>query len=87
LAAATPPARTRDGLGAVVKVIADGANDTQVNDGVSGYLAHSLIPFYFGLGCASTIDQFTVRWLSGQEQTIDGSQVKPNSLVMIHEEG
>ena len=42
----------RDGLGALVKVTAGGSSYVKVMDGSSGYLSHSLIPLYFGLGSA-----------------------------------
>ncbi len=74
----------RDALGAVVTVTAGGKSYTQVHDGVSGYLSHSLIPLYFGLGEATSIEGVTVKWPSGAEQTVEG--VKTNSRVVISEE-
>ena len=63
-------ASNRDGLGAVVTVQVDGKKYTKVNDGVSGYLSHSLIPLYFGLGDANSVDLVTVKWPSGKLQEI-----------------
>ncbi|MDX1545851.1 MAG: FG-GAP-like repeat-containing protein, partial [Rhodothermales bacterium] len=40
----------RDGLGAVVTVYAGDRAITRAMDGVSGYLSHSVMPLYFGLG-------------------------------------
>ena len=63
-------ASNRDGLGATVRVMAGSKTYVQVNDGVSGYLSHSLIPMYFGLGEANRVDSVTVLWPSGKEQTL-----------------
>ena len=63
-------ASNRDGLGAVVTVQVDGKKYTKVNDGVSGYLSHSLIPLYFGLSDANSVDLVTVKWPSGKLQEI-----------------
>lgn len=74
----------KDGLGAVVTVEAGGARYTRVHDGVSGYLSHSLIPLYFGLGDAGSVERVTVRWPSGQEQVVEGP--KANSTLVVTEE-
>lgn len=60
----------RDALGAVVKVTAGGETQTKVNDGVSGYLSHSVMPLYFGLGDAETIEKIEIIWPSGQSSTL-----------------
>lgn len=62
----------RDGLGAVVEVKAGDQVYTQVQDGQSGYLSQSAWGLYFGLGTATAVDRLTVRWPSGQVQTLDG---------------
>ncbi|MEZ5332979.1 MAG: CRTAC1 family protein [Thermoanaerobaculia bacterium] len=68
----------RDGLGAVVEVHAGPLVQTQVNDGQSGYLSHSSMPLYFGLGEHAKVDKIVVRWPSGKVQevkkgiTVDG---------------
>lgn len=69
-----------DGLGAVVQVKTDGHTYTKVHDGVSGYLSHSVLPLYFGLGEADTISQIEVRWPSGQVQRVEG----PVSGTVLH---
>ncbi|MEM7395410.1 MAG: CRTAC1 family protein, partial [Verrucomicrobiota bacterium] len=43
-------ASNRDGLGAVIRVVIGDRRLTRVVDGVSGYLSHSLVPLYVGLG-------------------------------------
>lgn len=65
----------RDGLGSVVKVTAGGKTFTQVNDGVSGYLSHSLIPLYFGLGEAGGVEKVEVTWPSGVQQVVEGLEL------------
>ena len=74
----------RDGLGAVVAVAAGDQVYTQVQDGQSGYLSQSVYGLYFGLGEAATVDRLTVRWPSGQEQTLDGP-IQTNQRLIIEE--
>ncbi len=66
----------RDALGAKVTVIAEDRTYVQINDGVSGYLSHSLLPLYFGLGEATRITRVEIEWPSGLSQVItDGLAV------------
>ena len=81
----TGTASNRDGLGAVVKVTAGGSTYTKVMDGNSGYLSHSLLPLYFGLGAAETVDKIDVLWPSGKTQTVQ-SAIKMNSLITVREQ-
>ncbi len=75
----------RDGLGAEITVSAGGKRYTRVLDGVSGYLSHSRMPLYFGLGDAATIESVEVKWPSGMTQTLtEGIQI--NSTLKITEE-
>jgi hypothetical protein len=60
----------RDGLGAVVKLVAGDQEYTQTADGKSGYLSQSSLPLYFGLGKAQKVDRIEVRWPSGRTQTL-----------------
>ena len=75
----------RDGLGARVTVTAAGKRYTQVYDGTSGYLSHSLYPLYFGLGDATAVDTVEVLWPSGTKQVVS-APIKVNSLLKISEE-
>ena len=77
-------ASNRDGLGATVRVTAGSKTYVQVNDGVSGYLSHSLIPMYFGLGDSNRVDSVTVLWPSGKEQTL--KDIDPEELLKIIED-
>lgn len=59
----------RDGLGATVTVVtASGRRLVQVHDGVSGYLSHSIMPLYFGLGDEDALSAIEVRWPTGLTQ-------------------
>ena len=53
-------ASNRNGLGATVRVPAGGRVLTQWHDGKSGYLSQSVLPLYFGLGEAATVDRVEV---------------------------
>jgi hypothetical protein len=74
----------RDGLGAVVTVAAGGKSYTQVHDGVSGYLSHSVMPLYFGLGDVAAIESVTVVWPSGAQQAV--TEAKANAVLVVTEE-
>ena len=82
--ALTGTTSNRNGLGAVVKVTAGASTYTKVMDGDSGYLSHSLIPLYFGLGAAEKVDRIEVQWPSGKKQTVL-PPIKINSIVNVRE--
>ena len=75
----------RDGLGARVTVSAAGDTFTQVHDGTSGYLSHSVYPLYFGLGKAKKVEKVEVLWPSGKKQVVS-SPIEINSQLEITEE-
>lgn len=75
----------RDGLGATVRVTAGAQAYTKVLDGTSGYLSHSRLPLYFGLGDATGAVRVEVLWPSGRTQTVEES-IPMNSLLEIVEE-
>ena len=74
----------RDGLGAIVKVATEGSTYVKVMDGSSGYLSHSLIPLYFGLGTATSADRIEVVWPSGRTQHLAGP-IAANRQIEIRE--
>jgi len=74
----------RDGLGATVHVKAGGKTYTQYYDGKSGYFSQSLLPMYFGLADATTIDSIDVTWPSGAKQKIS-SGIAINKQMEIKE--
>src|SRR6185295_1397668 len=77
-------ASNRDGLGAMVKVQAGQRVLTKVLDGTSGYLSHSILPLYFGLGDAATVDRVEIRWPSGRTQLLQGP-IKANQGLEVRE--
>ena len=77
-------ASNRNGLGATVKVHAGARELTKVLDGTSGYLSHSILPLYFGLDAAASVDRVEVRWPSGKTQTLPGP-IKANQALEISE--
>jgi enediyne biosynthesis protein E4 len=74
----------RDGVGAVVTVVAGGRTQVQWNDGKSGYLAQSVLPLYFGLGDAVHADSIEVRWPVGETQVVKGPW-KSGAAVIVRE--
>ena len=78
-------ASNHDGLGASVTVRAAGRSYVKVNDGVSGYLSHSLIPLYFGLADAESVAEIAVVWPSGKRQVVPGP-IAINSTVVVTEQ-
>ena len=75
----------RDGLGAVVTVIAGETRQHQLHDGRSGYLSQSSLPLYFGLGKTPQIDAIEVRWPGGELQRIEGP-IEGNKTLTITQE-
>jgi cytochrome oxidase Cu insertion factor (SCO1/SenC/PrrC family)/PAS domain-containing protein len=75
----------RDALGATVRVVTGEMTQTRYHDGKSGYLSQSLLPLYFGLGTADTVDRIEVVWPGGQTTSIDGP-IKSNQLQTIQEQ-
>ena len=82
--ALTGTTSNRNGLGAVVKVTAGTHTYTQVMDGSSGYLSHSIMPLYFGLGAAERVDRLEVAWPSGKHQTVTAPKI--NTTVTVREQ-
>jgi hypothetical protein len=74
----------RNGLGATVRLHANGQTYTRYNDGKSGYLSQSVLPLYFGLGDSSKIDSIEVSWPSGRKQVITKG-LQENELMRITE--
>ena len=72
----------RDGIGAVVTVQAGGRAQALVNDGKTGYLAQGVMPLYVGLGTAGQADAITVKWPSGQQQTVRGPHASGSPVVV-----
>ena len=80
-------ASNRDGLGAVVKVVAGDLALTQSNDGKSGYLSQSSLPLYFGLDGHKKVDRIEVHWPSGTRQVITEGIVVGERLEVVEATG
>jgi hypothetical protein len=74
----------RNGLGATVRLTANGQTYTRYNDGKSGYLSQSVLPLYFGLGDATKIDRIEVNWPSGRKQVVTKG-LRENETLKITE--
>jgi hypothetical protein len=72
----------RNGLGATIRVRANGQTYTRYNDGKSGYLSQSVLPLYFGLGDAEKIDQIEVTWPSGRKQVLSKNLPENQTLTI-----
>lgn len=71
-----------DGLGASVTVVAGDDIYRKYNDGSSGYLSHSRMPLYFGLGDHKSVDKIVVDWPSGKQTIIDTiSQINKRQTI------
>lgn len=77
----------RDGLGARVRVRANGRTQTRFHDGKSGYLAQSAMPLYFGLGESATVDSVEVLWPSGKQQSLRLPGSGDRTVVIDEREG
>jgi hypothetical protein len=75
----------RNGLGAAVRVSAGGRVLSQWLDGKSGYLSQSVLPLYFGLGDAASIDRIEVDWPSGRKQVVTEG-LRANTTIKITEQ-
>ena len=54
-------------------------------DGASGYLSHSILPLYFGLGDAAQAERVEVTWPTGRRQTIAGPIASGRTLDVTEE--
>ena len=62
----------RDGIGAVVYVLAGGTRQMRVRSAGSGFQSQSEATLHFGLGDATTVDELKILWPGGTTQTFAG---------------
>ena len=62
----------RDGIGAKVTAQAGGRRQVAMVRSGGSYLSHNDMRVHFGLGATATVDQITIRWPSGQVDTLSG---------------
>ncbi len=74
----------RDGLGARVEVQTAAGTYVKVHDGQSGYLSHSLVPLYFGLGEAQAVERIRILWPSGTTQEVS-APIQINGHLQVTE--
>jgi hypothetical protein len=72
----------RDGVGARVKLRANGLAQVREVDGGNGYSGQSMRRVHFGIGPASQVDSLEVRWPSG---LVENLSVPINTLTYIRE--
>jgi hypothetical protein len=60
----------RDGIGARIKVTAEGKVQFNQMTTASGYASSSAVPVHFGLGDARVAGEVEIRWPSGTVQTL-----------------
>jgi hypothetical protein len=65
----------RSAIGATVTVAAAGSRQTDVVVSQSSFLSQSDLRLHFGLGPATRVDRFTVRWPNGVTEAFPGSSV------------
>ena len=75
----------RNGLGARVRVKVGERELHKVHDGQSGYMSQSVLPLYFGLGDAETVDEVQITWPSGKVQTLDGPLTANQRLTVVED--
>ncbi|MFA6108201.1 MAG: CRTAC1 family protein [Candidatus Latescibacterota bacterium] len=73
----------RDGVGAWVTVHADGRRMLEERLTAAGYLSQSDPRLHFGLGSGGLVDSVTVRWPSGQLQTL--TEVAVDQVLVVEE--
>ena len=60
----------RDGIGAKVTAVAGGRRRLSVVRSGGSYISHNDMRVHFGLGSATTVDRLTIRWPSGQIDSV-----------------
>ncbi len=73
----------RDAIGAIVELTADGHKQVRHRYNGGSYSSSHQMTIHFGLSDASSVDQLTVRWPSGQRSNLENVSV--NQRIMIVE--
>ncbi|HTS25374.1 MAG TPA: CRTAC1 family protein [Bryobacteraceae bacterium] len=73
----------RDGIGAVVEVVAGGVKQRAERVAASGYLSQDDWRLHFGLGASTRVDRITVTWPGGMRQVLEN--VAAGQVVTIRE--
>ncbi len=75
----------RDGIGARIEIEAGGMRQVDEVRSNSSYLSASDLRVHFGLGKASRVDRITVRWPSGQVDTLHDQRA--DRVLVVRESG
>ena len=73
----------RDGIGALVRLRADGVTQTGMVRSGGSYCSQSQLRLTFGLGTTAKVDQIEIDWPSGRKQTLQ--DIPSNRLIEIRE--
>ncbi len=76
----------RDAIGAIVKVTTAGRTMTGVVQTGDGYMCKNQSILAFGLGDRDTVEQLTVQWPDGGQQTITGLKADQRWLIVQGQE-
>lgn len=77
-------ASNRDGIGALVKIEAEGRQQVGVRRSTTGYLSQNDHRLHFGVGDAAKVERIEVKWPSGTLQVLE--DVSVNEIITIKEE-
>jgi hypothetical protein len=75
----------RDGIGARIRLRANGQNQWRDVDGAGSYLSHSDLRTHFGLGAANRIEQIDISWPNGTSTTL--RDLPANKLLVVIQGG
>ncbi len=75
----------RDGLGALVRARIGERKVLREVSGDRGYLSHSDVRIYLGLGTANRADEIRIQWPGGGEDVLDG--LEPGAYTVLQGEG
>ena len=73
----------RDGVGARVEVVSGGVTRIREMGSSQSHMSHSVVPVHLGLGSSARAESVTIRWPSGQVQTL--SDVAANQRIVVVE--
>ena len=76
-------ASNRDGIGAIITIIADGVEQQIEHTNGGSFLSHSDARVHFGLGFSETVDALEIRWPSGRLQRIEN--IPADQFLLIEE--
>jgi len=71
----------RDGIGARINVVAGGTSQIREVSSGNSQMGQSMLSRHFGLGQADIVDFITVRWPSGQVQTLNNVAINQRLIV------